>query len=110
MQHNSQQADSELPAAEALDAWITARLAGREKLASLPNLPPQAIELTALAHDLIALAEETQPEEEFVMHLVASLKGTALHQYLAKYRFPPFTHRTPQDEDVEPFQGRSQED
>ena len=110
MQHNSQQADYEMQAAEAVDAWITARLAGHKELVSLPNLDPQAIELTALAHDLISLAEEAQPEQEFAIHLGASIRWTALHQYIAKYRFPPFAHWTHQNEDVERFPGKSQDD
>ncbi len=100
MQHDPQQADSELQAAEALDAWITARLNGREELASLPNLAPEEINLTALTHDLISLAEEIQPAEEFVIHLAASIRWTALHRYIAKYPLPSFPNFSQANESV----------
>ncbi len=107
MQHDPQQTDSELQAAEALDAWITARLTGWEELALLPNLAPQAIELIALAQDLMSLVEEIPPDEEFVISLGASIRWTALHQYIAKYRLSPFSHWTSQD--VERFHGRNKD-
>lgn len=93
MQH-IQPEDMESQAAATLDTWITARLAGREELAALPNLTTQAIDLTALANDLLSLAEDIQPDDEFVLHLSASLKAASLRRLIAQYRLSSFTGLT----------------
>lgn len=93
MQH-IQPEDMESQAAATLDTWITARLAGREELAALPNLAPQAIGLIALAHDLLSLAEDIQPDDEFVLHLGVGLKAISLRRLMTQYRLSSFTGLT----------------
>ena len=83
MPENLQPEELELAAAE-LDTWITARFAGRERLAALADLNSQTINLTALAQDLLSLAESIQPDHDFVLNLEASLR----RKVLTKHRSP----------------------
>ncbi|MBV8884110.1 MAG: hypothetical protein JO235_08945 [Chroococcidiopsidaceae cyanobacterium CP_BM_RX_35] len=84
MQENSHQVGTELQEAVALDAWIDAQLQGREAISNLPDLDPDVVGMTALAHDLMSLGEAVQPAEDFVMHLSAHLEGAALNARLGQ--------------------------
>jgi hypothetical protein len=86
MQHE----ELESQAAADLDAWITARLSGREELTSLPNLTPEVLELSALAQDLLLLAEEIQPDDEYVLDFVAGLKAASLRRVISEYHLSSF--------------------
>ena len=78
MHDNPQPEEFEARIATDLDAWMTARMAGREQLASLSNLDLQTVELSALAQDLLSLAEDIQPDPNFVLDLEARLRYQAI--------------------------------
>jgi hypothetical protein len=84
MQDNLQPEEFESKIAADLDTWITARLTGREQLASLSNLDSQTVDLAALAQDLLSLAEGIQPDRDFVLDLEANLR----RKVLTGHRFP----------------------
>ena len=92
MSKNLQPEECEFQIAAELDAWITARFSGRRQLAVLSNLNSQTVELSALAQDLLSLAEGIQPDDDFVLDLEASLRRKALTKH-----FRPFTHLTALD-------------
>ncbi|MDM9385399.1 hypothetical protein QUB80_32615 [Chlorogloeopsis sp. ULAP01] len=78
MQENIQPEEFETKIATELDAWITARFAEQGQLASLSNLDPQTVDLTALAQDLLSLAEGIQPNHDFLLNLEAKLRRKVL--------------------------------
>jgi hypothetical protein len=92
MQDNLQPEEFEAKIAADLDAWITARLAGREQLASLSNLDPPTVDLAAIVQDLLSLAEDIQPNHDFVLDLEARLRWKALQE-----QHLPFTRRSALD-------------
>ncbi len=81
MQDNLQPEELESKIATDLDTWITARLTGREHLASLSNLDSQTVDLAALTQDLLSLAEDIQPDRDFVLDLEASLRRKVLTRH-----------------------------
>jgi hypothetical protein len=97
MQDNLQPEEFESKVAAELDAWITARLTGREQLASLSNSDSQTVDLAALAQDLLSLAEGIQPDRDFVLDLEASLRRKVLTEHRS-----PFAHLpAPDDQRIE---------
>ena len=81
MPENLPPEEFEAKVAAQVDAWITARLTGREHLALLSNLDSQTVNFTALAQDLLSLAEDIQPNHDFVLDLEAKLRRKVLTKY-----------------------------
>lgn len=88
MQDNLQPEEFETKVATDLEAWITARLTGREQLAPLSHLDSQTVDLAALAQDLLLLAEDIQPTPDFLLDLEARLR----HKMLQNQSLP-FAHQ-----------------
>ncbi|MBE7385761.1 MAG: hypothetical protein F6J95_030765 [Leptolyngbya sp. SIO1E4] len=78
MSDNLQPEELDVQVAAELDTWITTRLTEPEQLASLPNFNAQTVDLAALAQDLLLLAENVQPNHDFVLDLEAKLRRRIL--------------------------------